>query len=179
MTTFQEGDLEISFSGVKSAWKFDDASHALSHCMKAVDFVVEPDDEYIFIEIKDPENPNAHVSTVAQWISDFQTGKINDELTHKFRDSFIYEWASGRADKPVSFFVLIAISTQHPITGQHAVMLGPKTSDLRRKLPSGIPPDAGWVKPVAHDGRIFNINSWNTNLPSFLVKRLSTGSTTQ
>ena len=168
MTIFQEGDLEVAFSGAKSVWKFDDASHRLSYCMKAVDFIVELDNEYIFVEIKDPENPYAHATTSAQWISDFETGQINDELISKFRDSFIYEWASGRANKPVSYFVLIAIS------GQHAGTLGPKISDLRRRLPSGVPPDTTWVKPVAHDCRIFNIQSWNSHLPGFPIRRIST-----
>ena len=171
MTIVQEHDLEVSFLGAKSVRKFDSPTHGLSYCMKAVDFVVELDDEYIFVEIKDPEDPNAHANTVAQWISDFQTGKINNDLIYKFRDTFIYEWAAGRANKPVSFFVLIAIS------GQPAVTLGPKTTDLRRRLPYGMPPNNVWGKPIARDCRIFNIQSWNENLPSFPVKRLSTGST--
>lgn len=38
--------------------KFDDeAAHGLSHCMKAVDFIIELPERLLFVEFKDPENP--------------------------------------------------------------------------------------------------------------------------
>ena len=56
MTVLREGDLQITINDAIEARKFDDeASHGLSHCMKAVDFVVELPDRYLFIEVKDPK----------------------------------------------------------------------------------------------------------------------------
>lgn len=167
MNAFQEGDLVVSFSGARSARRFDGAKHGLSHCMKAVDFVVELEDEYLYVEFKDPENPNAQAAIASKWIRDFENGIINRELIEKFRDSFIYEWAAGRAEKRISFFVLIAVS------GQTQALLGPKSSALSRKLPKGIPSSSSWGKPVAHDCQIFDIESWNATFPNFQVRRLS------
>lgn len=42
MTVLIEGNLQITIPGAVQARKFDDgASHGLTHCMKAVDFIVE------------------------------------------------------------------------------------------------------------------------------------------
>ena len=60
MPTFVEGDLRNpNRKRGQNARKFDDHSHGLSHCMKAVDFVVELPHLYLFIEFKDPEHPSA------------------------------------------------------------------------------------------------------------------------
>ena len=59
--TFTEGELQITVTDAVSARKFDGDSHRLSHCMKAVDFIVELPDCYLFIEFKDlrtPQPPN-------------------------------------------------------------------------------------------------------------------------
>ena len=80
--------------------------------MRAVDFVIELDDCYRFIEIKDPQNPGAPVGTDARYAQTLLSGGITDELKYKYRDSFLYEWASGRADKPVDYLVLIALEEQ-------------------------------------------------------------------
>ena len=61
MTAFTEGDLRVEFRGVVEARKFDGSDHGLSHCMKAVDFIVELPERYLFIEFKDPQNPNARL----------------------------------------------------------------------------------------------------------------------
>ena len=59
MTVLREGNLQITINNAIEARKFDDASHGLSHCMKAVDFFVELPDRYLFIEVKDPQAPQA------------------------------------------------------------------------------------------------------------------------
>ena len=53
MIVFIERGLEITFNNVVNVRKFDD--HGLT-CMKAVDFLVELPDRYLFIEFKDPED---------------------------------------------------------------------------------------------------------------------------
>ncbi len=57
MTVLEEGDLQITIGDAINARKFDDATHGLNSCMKAVDFIVELLDCYLFIEIKDPQAP--------------------------------------------------------------------------------------------------------------------------
>ena len=59
MNPLTEGKLEFVFEGAVSARKFDGHDHGLSHCMKAVDFIVEFQDQYLFVEVKDPQNSGA------------------------------------------------------------------------------------------------------------------------
>ena len=47
---FAEGDLEMEIPDVVDGGKFDGDGHGLNRCMKAVDFVVELADRYLFIE---------------------------------------------------------------------------------------------------------------------------------
>lgn len=64
MKTLTEGNLKISFPDDAKARKFDDSkTHGLSHCMKAVNFVVEDKHRIYFIEFKDPEKPDVKKET--------------------------------------------------------------------------------------------------------------------
>ncbi|KPA17645.1 hypothetical protein MHK_002179 [Candidatus Magnetomorum sp. HK-1] len=51
-----ENDLEFDFRAAISAVRFDDENHKMSHCMKAVDFLVEWDKEFWLLEVKDPSS---------------------------------------------------------------------------------------------------------------------------
>ena len=170
MTVFLEGDLEVSFPGVISARRFDDANHGLSHSMKAVDFVVELHDRYLYIEFKDPNHPSTRPSDKQEFMRRFQSGELDEELKVKFRDTFLYEWACGRADKPVYFLVLVALE------GQDARLLGPRTTALKQILPVGRAHSVNWVRPIVYDASVFNITYWNSRLQEFRVIRRSAAS---
>jgi len=51
----RENNIQIDFRGAIGVIKFDEPEvsnpnfHGLSHCMKAVDFIVEMDDSYLFV----------------------------------------------------------------------------------------------------------------------------------
>lgn len=167
MTKFIEKDLEVTFNGVIRAINFDDSSHGLSRCMKAIDFMVELPDKYLFIEFKDPEHPRAQSASATKWKNEFTSGQLDDDFVKKFRDSLVYEWASGRADKPIVYYLLIAMS------GPDATLLGPKAQDLRRKLPTGPQPKTRLIKPIALDCLVFNISTWNRSFPNYPIRRIS------
>lgn len=169
MTVLTEGDLRIVVDGALSARKFDDdASHGLSHCMRAVDFVVEYPDQFWFIEFKDPENPHARDIDRGKFVREFKSGDLDGQLVGKYRDTFLYEWAAGRAGKPVKYFVLIAIQN---LSGPE---LSSRTDDLKRRLPAGLPESAAWVRPIVQDCRVFNIEAWNKHLSQCPVARTGT-----
>ena len=166
MAVLTEGNLQITINGAVSQRKFDDASHGLSHCMKAVDFVVELSDRYLFIEIKDPQNPHASPKNRNEFIKRFQSGELDEDLKYKYRDSFLYEWASQRADKPVYYLVLIALDTLSEPS------LLARTEALKQKLPLQGPKTSPWPRPIANGCSVFNIASWNRRFPKYPVARL-------
>ena len=166
MTVFTEGNLQLTVNNVVGARRFDGPEHGLSHCMKAVDFIVEESDRYLFIEFKDPQHPDSREGNREEFIQSFHTGRLDDDFVHKYRDSFLYEWASGRAKKPIYYYVMVASDTLDRI------QLTGRTDDLRRKLPV-VGPDT-WVSTLVKGCGVFNINSWNERFPNYPIVRLST-----
>ena len=60
MNRLIEGNLQITIPAKAEGRKFDDeTAHVLTHCMKAVDFIIELKDRYLFVEVKDPEDPRS------------------------------------------------------------------------------------------------------------------------
>ena len=165
MTTFTEDDLQVTFNNVVQARRFDGIDHGLSHCMKAVDFIVELHDRYLFIEFKDPENPNIPAQHRAAAIQNLQNSEFDEDLKYKFRDTFLYEWAAGRTDKPVDYFVLIAVEDRP--------LLSRRLDVLERNLPQKLPPSVAWIQPLVHRCGVFNIDAWNRTFPDYPVRRLA------
>ena len=167
MTTLTEGDLQVSFGDADSARKFDGDEHQLSHCMKAVDFIVEFSDRYLFIEFKDPQDPEAQGRNSSRFTENFKSGALDNDLKYKYRDSFLYEWAYGRVDKPVYYFVLVALDSLN------AVQLGTRTDSLKRQLPLQGPKGNPFTRSVVSGCAVFNIASWNKRFPKYPINRLS------
>ncbi len=168
MKVLTEGDLQITLPVSATGRKFDNgATHGLTHCMKAVDFVVELDDRILFIEFKDPDDPAAVAERQQLFMKEFRSGVLDNELKAKYRDSFLYEWGAGRATKPVYYLVLIAASAL-----SEAELLT-RTDALRRQIPVLGPENKPWKKPFISGCAVMNINTWNKNLSQYPVSRLS------
>ena len=114
MSSLTEGELEFLFEGAVSARKFDGHDHGLTHCMKAVDFIIEFTDKYLFIEVKYPQSSGTTDDRRRQWIKELKSEKFVHNLKYKYRDLFLYEWGAGRGDKPIVYVVLIALDTLEP-----------------------------------------------------------------
>ena len=169
MAVLTEGSLEITIRNEINARRFDDPTqHRLSHCMSAVDFVVEFDDHYLFIEVKDPQqNPDTPVSDAIRYHERLSSGLIDEELKTKYRDSLLYEWADGRADKPIYFYVIIALNFL-----SDAGLLNRKQA-LERILPLLGPNSSEWPRPIVDGCGVFNLATWNRTFPDLEVRRLS------
>ena len=88
MTAFAKDDLQVAFNNVVHARRFDDVGRGLSHCMKAVDFIVELYDRYLFIEFKDPENPNMPSQHRTDAVQNLQKSEFDEDLKYKSETLF-------------------------------------------------------------------------------------------
>lgn len=167
MPELEEGDLKITYPSGVSVRKFDGHDHKLTHCMKAVDFIFELDDRYYFIEFKDPQNPKSKPKDRDKFITSFLSGKTDRELTLKYRDSFLYEWASGRANKKIYYYILMAFDK---LTEPDLLA---RTDELKRILPSGDAAPGVWTKKLVHSCTVFNIETWNKFFPDYTVSRIT------
>lgn len=167
MTVLAEDDLQIILPAGVTGRKFDaETSHGLSHCMKAVDFIVELADRTFFVEFKDPENPNAKPKDSAAFILKFMSGAIDSDLKTKYRDSWLYEYAEGRAKNPIYYLVLIGASTL-----SEAELLA-RTDALKRQIPMSGPDGHHWKKPFVAGCAVMNLAAWNRAIPHIPASRV-------
>ena len=101
-----------------------------------------------------------------KFIEKFRSGALDEDLKYKYRDTFLYQWAAERVDKPTYYWVIIAMNK---LT---APDLSARTDDLRRKLPLNGPPSGQWKRPIVMGCMVFNIDTWNRHQPRFPLSRI-------
>lgn len=153
-----EGTLQFHFDGALNAFKFDEqdrtapAFHGLSHCMKAVDFIVEYEDYYLFVEVKNPPHKGRYASASSE-------RELVKNLTTKFRDSFLYRWAEGKVNKPVHYQCLVEMDNAQTL---HLM------NQLKKALPAEKTPPR-WRFSLADVCVIANQDTWNMAFPNMQV----------
>jgi hypothetical protein len=167
---FREDQIEFDFATAKACEKFDAPdAHFLQHCMKAVDYILELTDRYIFLEIKDPQHPKARPAQVAEFIAELQSKVLIDEvLRPKCCDSLLYKLATQDIDlsKPIYYYILIALDT----LGEPELLV--LADNLRKKIPivatgSKIAQKfigAGKQPHFIQECAVFNLSTWNKSL---------------
>ncbi len=166
MAVLTEGELEFDFPAAIAARQFDDGGHGLSHCMKAVDFIVELADRYLLVEVKDPANSTATAAARAGFVATLTSGTLSKALTGKLRDSLLYRWAEEGLDKDIYYVVLLELPLPHDPA--HYVTI---TDALKRDLPiDGLP--ASWKRPLVQGVAVLDIAKWNALDAYGSVKRV-------
>jgi hypothetical protein len=164
MTILAEDDLEFDFSAAINAVRFDDNAIHGQSTMKRVDFIAEYEDRFVFVEVKDPDNPAA-VNSEA-----FKTklfgGNLIPDLAGKYRDSLWFRALSGKAGKPVHYIVLLSMASLDP------ALLLTKQDELHRCLPMN---HKDWSRPFAQACVILNLNQYKKQFGNHAVRRISGG----
>lgn len=157
----REGSLEFNFQDAVSCLKFDEKDsgsphfHGLSHCMAAVDFIVEHTGHYEFVEVKDPPDST-------RYVQEKDTIELVNHLVKKFRDTFLYRWAENKLDKPVHYLCLVEVDT---------ALASRLTDNLRNMLPA-TKKQPRWEKPLVTRCGVFNTSRWNEMYPASQVRRV-------
>lgn len=110
MKTVQEQDLIFDVEAAVRVEKFDDNKiHGTKSSMKRVDFIIEHDDEVLFLEVKDPDMPGA--ANPEQLVGELQSGKLIADLAQKFRDSLLFSNMRGNHTKAIKYVVLLSMAS--------------------------------------------------------------------
>ena len=160
----READLEFDFSSaIEAIHYYDDSLHGKC-TMKRVDFIAEYEDHYVFLEVKDPDNPAAKNQEAFK--NKLLGGSLIPDLAGKYRDSFWFRSLSKKADKPIFYVVLLSMNSLDP-----ALLLN-KQDELQRSLPLR---HRNWEGPCAHACIILNLNQYKKQYSNDAVRRVSTG----
>ena len=164
MTVLVENDLEFDFSSAMEAIKFDaDALHNPS-TMKRVDFIAEYTDRFVFLEIKDPDQPGA--ANPEAFKTKLLTGNLIPDLARKYRDSYWFCNNRGKVTKPIHYVVLISMASLEP-----ALLLA-KQDELKKSLPIT---HKDWPAPCAAGCAILNLDQYKKQFGANSVRRMGAG----
>jgi hypothetical protein len=134
--------------------------------MKAVDCIFEWNGDTYFLEIKDPDNPISQAEGREKFLHKLQSDVLNNDLKYKYRDSFLYEYASGRVKGKIHYIVLLCMKNLD------SSMLMNRGEELRKAIPlEG--PSGPWQRAFVTSCTVLNIDAWKRLLNQFPVRRLS------
>jgi len=166
-----EDDLEFDFRDAVKAVHFDDKNHKMAHCMKAVDFLVEWDEEFWFVEVKDPSSkkiPNKFkTKNLQKFINKMRNQTLfAHELGPKLKDSFLYLFLRNQLpEKSLKYVVLLAIESLD------SAILSESMEHLKRYSCLVGPENSYWSENYIDGVAIYNEKTWNEKLKKCPVNR--------
>jgi len=161
--------FEFRFEDALDAFVFDekDITKPMFHGapMKRVDIVAEFESDYVYIELKDYDDPSVH--NVIGAVTNVQFNWLKNYLIYKFRDSYLYRHAEHKVDKPIRYICLITFDN---------ALNSRMQKSLKQELPMG-KASPRWVKSLVASCHVVNVDKWNKNFPKWPVTRVSATAT--
>ncbi len=158
--------LEFDFPGALDVFVFDETNkgyahyHGLSHAMKAVDLIVELEDCYLFIEIKDFHERERYQQDTSAF------NFLRESLKYKYRDSWIYRWCEQGSDGPVKPIKYICL-----LEKLDKGLLTRLTKELKKQIPIG-PAGQRWHREICKYCAVLNLELWNRKFPKWPIIRV-------
>ena len=161
------------FEDAIEAYVFDEKDKANPYYhsppTKAVDVIAEFESDYVFIEIKDFDDPQLY--NTLQYFSEEENRIRKDHfkwlknyLKYKYRDTLLCRHAEQKADKPIRYVCLL-VNFDNPLNLR-------LQQALRSELPVGRK-SRRWVKEIASGCVVVNLEKWNERFSKWPVQRLS------
>ena len=104
--TAVESGYEFDFSGTK--FEYVDKPENRVQGLSSVDFVVETETHILFIEVKNPDNPQATEENKKEFYQTIRNHELIAEIGRKFKDSLLRRYAEGfEFAKPVKYIFIL------------------------------------------------------------------------
>ena len=165
----KNADLEFSFPEELARDELDRQGVKLPIQMKLVDLVIERDEDFLLVEIKDPSNtrcPEKERKSYFKRLSD--NSILTQELTPKARDSYTFLHLMERDGKPFKYVVLLGLDAFDPAQ-QKALLAGFKDrllADIRCET------DTPWRRHHIADCVVLSVDIWNKTFAKWPVARV-------
>ena len=136
--------------------------------MKAIDIIAEFSNAYVFIEMKDFDDPDMYNTEIVAGEDDLRTKRdhfkwLKNYLKYKYRDSYLYRNAEGKVNKPIHYICLLSFDNALNLTMQKI---------LRKELPVG-KASRRWQKEIVRSCQVMNLDTWNSSFPKWPVRRVT------
>ena len=160
MKIVETDGFEFHFTDALDAFVFDekDSTKPTFHGapMKGVDIVAEFANAYVYVEVKDYNDPSIYAQqNKFNWLKDY--------LKYKFRDSYLYRHAEHKVDKPVRYICLTTFDN-----ALNSLM----QKSLKLELPVGIV-SPRWIQALALSCHVVNMDKWNEKFQKWPVTRVT------
>jgi hypothetical protein len=137
--------------------------------MKAVDIVAEFANDYLFVEIKDFDDPQICNVLFSSSEEEDEARKkhfkwLKNYLKYKYRDTFLCRHAEQKVDKSIHYVCLL-------VNFDNALNTRVKNA-LHPELPVG-KNSRRWLGEIARSCNVVNLEKWNQNFPRWPVQRLT------
>lgn len=167
--TFIEKRLQFTFPCI-AAEKGDEPQ---LNGLGGVDFVVETENKFLFIEVKDLENPGVPTTERVKWRQRLLYDKDNPfliELGLKFKDTILRRWGRELSfDKPIHYIVLLEFNA---LDSRQKEKL---TADLSGQLPMTITQKHGFTRNIRIKHReILSIADWQKKYREYTIDIVGT-----
>lgn len=159
MTVIEKDGFIFNFDNVLNAFVFDETDknkpnyHGVT-ALKSVDIMVENDDYWYFIEIKDFHEPE-------QYQEEDGAKNLRQYLKYKYRDSYLYRHAEQAINKPIIYICLL-------VNMENALC-----EIMRKSLTAELPTGRGtprWNIELAKACFVVNEDRWKKNFPSWSIR---------
>ena len=155
---FEESGLRFDFGTAKNAKKADERN---VQGLSLVDFIIETDIEYIFIEVKNPDNSRASEKHRLKYLKDLTLDTYYVKIAMKFKDSLLKEVVMGKCfDKPITYILILQFSLFD--INQRVVLF----NKIREQIPLFNEAEYKAVSRAAFAG-VMNILDYNKKYPQF------------
>lgn len=138
--------------------------------MKAVDIIAEFQDAYIFVEMKNFDNPNMYNETKATTDEEIAQSRdhfkwLKNYLKYKYRDSYLFRHVEQKVNKPIHYLCLLTLDNALNMRLQ---------KELKRELPVG-KASKRWQSEIVNSCQILNMARWNKVFPKWTVSFVADG----
>lgn len=164
--------FSFDFTDAIDAFVFDekDKTKPMYHGlpMKAVDIVAEFANAYVYVEMKDFNDPDLYRNETAETDEEVKARHdyfnwLKNYLKYKYRDSYLCRHAENKVEKPIHYICLLTLDNALNIAMQKA---------LQKELPIG-KASKRWRQEIAKSCQVVNIAKWNDNFPKWPLIRMA------
>lgn len=158
----------FDFTDALDAFVFDekDKSKTTYHGapMKAVDIVAEFANAYVFVEMKDFDDPATYDVKAFVDENDLSVKRdkfrwLKDYLKYKYRDTYLFRHAEQKVNKPIHYICLLNFDNALNTFVR---------KELVKELPVG-KASRRWKQEIAKSCQVVNVEKWNKNFPKWPV----------